>query len=217
MKHKKNDVNKTIFYSSELVSVSLFLLNGQPGTTMYVSGRHLYTAAGEKVILRGVNEMAIWASDKTLAPTLTEIAKTGANCVRLTWLPSGSASNLDKLINNCIKANMIPIVEMHNATGVWSKLQDAINAWINFKPTIDNYKNWVLLNIANECVGVTSNTDFLNYYKDAITQLRNAGFTLPLVIDAPTWGQNENNIIGTWQALVNHDPEKNLLFSVHLY
>lgn len=211
----KTKVQKVVF-SLMLALASTFLAYGQR-TTMYVSGRHLYTAAGEKVILRGVNEMAIWHSDKTLAAVLPEIAKTGANCVRLAWLPSGSASDLDKLLDNCIKNKMIPIVEMHNATGDWSKLPDAINAWKNLKSTMDKYQKWVILNIANECGGVTSNTDFLNYYKNAITELRNAGYKVPLCIDAATWGQDENNIIGTWQALVNHDPEKNLMFSVHLY
>lgn len=200
-----------------IICLAIGSVLSQPGSTMYVSGRYLYTAAGEKVVLRGINEMAIWCPDKTLKTVLPEIAKTGANCARLVWLPTGSTATLDTLIKNCISAKMIPMVEMHNATGDWSKLQASIDGWKTFKPVMDTHKKWVLLNISNECGGGTDNNTFLNYYKNAITQLRDAGYTVPLIIDAATWGQDENNITGTWSALVNHDPLHNLLFSVHLY
>ena len=49
------------------------------------NGRHLFSAAGEKVILRGVNEMFVWSNDKSGIRLLPEIAQTGANCVRLVW------------------------------------------------------------------------------------------------------------------------------------
>ena len=58
-------------------------LSFSQGDTMYVNGRYLYSAAGEKVILRGMNEMYVWSSDQTGAWSLGEIAKTGANSVRL--------------------------------------------------------------------------------------------------------------------------------------
>ena len=47
------------------------------GDTMYIDGRHLWSAAGEKVILRGVNEMFVWSDDKDGSRLLPEIARTG--------------------------------------------------------------------------------------------------------------------------------------------
>ncbi|NJO70478.1 MAG: glycoside hydrolase family 5 protein [Bacteroidetes bacterium] len=75
----------------------------------------------------------------------------------------------------------------------------------------------MLLNIGNEIGQKTSNADFLNYYLDAIKQLRDVGYKMPLIIDAADWGKDEENITSNWKALLSSDPEKNLLFSVHLY
>ena len=86
-----------------------------------VKGRFLYDNRGEKVILYGPNIMTIWgevSGEKTFA----EIAKTGANAIRIVWLTTGSARNLDLAIYNCRKNNMIPMVELHDATGEWHKL-----------------------------------------------------------------------------------------------
>ncbi len=54
---------------------------------MQVRGRHIYSAAGERVILRGVNEMFSISKDPTGSWVMGEIAKTGANAVRI--FPNG--------------------------------------------------------------------------------------------------------------------------------
>ena len=75
--------------------------------TFTVQGRHLYDPNGDKVILRGVNEMFIWSTDLDGSRTLPEIAKTGANVTRIVWMndketPNASPRNLDKIISNCM-------------------------------------------------------------------------------------------------------------------
>ena len=190
--------------------------------TMQVEGRFLYTAAGEKVIMRGVNEMMIWSGNRNGSNILPEIAKTGANTIRLVWLADGTGSlaDLDELIANSIRNGMIPMVEMHDATGDWTKLPAIIDYWLqdDVKAVMDKYKKWVLLNIANEVGGTSSDdTAFRNNYKDAITKLRDKGYRLPLIIDAPNWGQDEGVIARNWEEVLNHDPIKNVMFSVHTY
>lgn len=203
-----------------LILIFIFSHPNLSSQTIKTKGRHLYSSANEKIVLRGINEMAIWdKNDQTLASVLPEIAKTGANCARLSWLTTGSPATLDSLIENCLKAKMIPIVELHDATGDWSKLPLLIDYWK--RPDVfqimEKHKKWVLLNIGNEIGPKTSNADFLNYYLDAIKQLRNVGYKMPLIIDAADWGKDEENITSNWKALLSSDPEKNLLFSVHLY
>ena len=42
---------------------------------MYTQGRFIYTADGEKVILRGVNEMLVWSTDPSGSWVMAEMAK----------------------------------------------------------------------------------------------------------------------------------------------
>lgn len=189
-------------------------------STMYVKGRFLYSAHHEKVVLRGVNEMFIWSGDKTGENTLAEIAKTGANSVRLVWNTEGDPQELDLLIANSIRNKMIPIVELHDATGDWTKLPQVLDYWMSeeVKKVINKHQKWVLVNIANEVGdGKTSDSTFIANYKNAISKLRAAGYTMPLIIDASDWGKDELMIQRTWKMLKAQDPLKNVLFSVHTY
>ncbi len=191
------------------------------GDTMYVEGRHLYSAAGEKVVLRGMNEMYVWSSDKTGQWSLGEIAQTGANCVRLVWnAKDGSKSDLAKLIDNCVANKMIAIPECHDATGDWSKLDACINFWKDsvLIDAIQRNRKWALLNIGNE-VGDSKVTDamFLTDYKRAIDSIRLWGYTVPIMIDASNWGQSVDVLFNTWKDLEAYDPQKNVIFSAHSY
>ena len=187
--------------------------------TMYIKDRFLYTAEDEKVILRGVNEMIVWSKDPTGKEVLSEIAKTGANSMRLVWSTQGNPKKLDTLIQNCLNNAMIPMVELHDATGDWSKLPMVLDYWKrnDVKEVMNKHKKWVLLNIANEVGNKEGDSVFVVNYKNAITELRNVGYKMPLIIDAPDWGKDEKVIGRNWKELLNHDPLKNIMFSVHTY
>ena len=192
----------------------------QPGVTMYVNGRNLYSAVGEKVVLRGVNEMFIYSNDKQGTTILPQIEKSGANVVRLVWLSWGSAADLDSLIKNCIKNKMIPLVDLHDATGNWGNLQTCLNYWKrpDIVTVMNRHKKWVLLNIANEAGDASvSDSQFRAAYIDAVAQLRGVGYTMPLIIDTSDWGKNESTIVATWNDIFQSDPQKNCLFSLHPY
>ncbi len=97
-----------------------------PSATMQVRGRHIYSAAGERVILRGVNEMFSISKDRTGSWVMSEIAKTGANAVRIFTLIDTPAGQLDALITNAVENGMIAIPECHSATGKWERLPDCV-------------------------------------------------------------------------------------------
>jgi mannan endo-1,4-beta-mannosidase len=216
------------FISISFLNTSIFISSAMGTTfaktdmqeTMYISGRYLYSAAGEKVILRGINEMMIWSNDRTGIIIYPEIAKTGANCVRIVWTREGSVSTLNQSVANCLDNKMIPIVELHDATGVIDSVLALVDFWTSTAMVnmIETHKKWFLLNIANEAGdNDVTETTFVNTYKMAIDKIREAGITVPLIIDAPGWGQNETMIIKTWSELFNHDPLKRVMFSVHTY
>jgi mannan endo-1,4-beta-mannosidase len=190
-------------------------------TTMYVNGRYLYTAANEKVILRGVNEMYWGLGDRSGAEIIGEIAKTGANSVRIGWITTvGTVTEFDNAINNCINNKMIPVGEMHDATGDFNKVQTCLNFWkrSDVVAVINKHKKWFILNIANEAGdGSVTDDQYKAKYKDAISQLRNAGIEVPLLIDAAEYGNNIEQVIRCWSEIFNSDPIKSVMFSGHTY
>ena len=191
------------------------------GDTMYIEGRHLYTAAGEKVILRGVNEMFVWSDDPTGERLIPEIAQTGANAVRLVWTEEyGQKGKLVELIERTIGHRMIAIPECHSATGEWDLLDVCISFWKDpvLMEGIQRNRGWTLVNIGNEVGdGNVTAVQFSAGYRRAIDSLRGWGYTVPIVIDASTWGQNVDVIFDTWKEIQEHDPLHNILFSVHSY
>lgn len=190
--------------------------------TLYVDGPHIYTASGEKVILRGYNEMFVWSNDKTGEIILPEMAKSGANGVRLVWSHQyGRKDQLVTLIENTIAHKMIAMPECHDATGKWG---DDLKACIDFwnDPVliegIQDNRQWTMLNIANEAGDENiSDEMFLDAYKPAIHSLRDWGYTVPIVIDASRWGQKLDQLIRVSKELLEHDPLKNVVFSAHSY
>jgi mannan endo-1,4-beta-mannosidase len=188
--------------------------------TFYLDGRFLKDPCGNKVVLRGVNEMIIWSSDKTGAQVYKEIAKTGANVVRIVWTSKGSAADLDKTIANALAEKLIPIVENHDPTGDITKIPAAVDYWTQ-KDVADvllKHADKLLLNIGNEAGnGSVSSDDFEGIYGDAIKRLRDAGFKFPLIVDSTGWGSNILTIFNSGDVVVASDPLKNTMLSVHTY
>lgn len=190
--------------------------------TLYVDDGNIYTAAGEKFVMRGFNEMFVWSDDRTGEKYLPEMAQSGANSVRLVWdHKANDMPGLRTLIENSIEHKMVAIPECHSATGKWGEaLQKCIDFWNHPEliKTIEDNKRWAIVNIANEA-GDHNVTDeqFSQVYKEAIISLREWGYTVPIMIDAAGWGQNVDQLLRVAPALQEHDPLKNLIFSTHSY
>ena len=208
-----------------ILLLTIFCLSGNifgqtiPG--FYVKGRFLQSPCGEKVILRGVNEMSAWCrEDQTGSGYFPEIAKTGANTVRITLTNSSQPEQVDSLITNCIKNKMIPIPENHSATGKWENLNSVMDWWMQpqILDIIKKHEKYLIVNIANEAGAFeVTNEQFASYYSEAVTKFRDAGINVPIMIDASGWGQDINILQATWKYLQEADPLQNLLFSVHMW
>ncbi len=131
-------------------------------------------------------------SDQTGEKSFPEIAKTGANVVRIMWMRwGGNGDKLDVLIGNCIKNKMIPIIELHDATGKWDMLDSCVNYWIrpDVRKVIVKYQEYLLLNIANEAgTGQVPMEEFGRKYAELVKKMRSAGINIPLMIDAANYG-----------------------------
>lgn len=205
-----------------LILVGGFVHNIYGQETFRVEGRFLLDPCGEKIVLRGVNEMFIWSSDKDGSSTMPEIAKTGANVVRIVWLDDGenaegTAENLDKIISSCIANGMIPMPELHGATGQWNKLTNMVDYWVrpDVVKVLKKHQQYLLLNIANEAGGwEATNEHFRRDYAAAVSRIRQTGIKSLLVIDAAGWGQSIDILQANATFLQEADPLHNLLFSV---
>ncbi|MDQ2087777.1 discoidin domain-containing protein [Herbivorax sp. ANBcel31] len=183
-----------------------------------VQGRHLYDNTGEKVVLYGPNVMTIWgevSGEKTFA----EIEKTGANAIRIVWLTTGSARNLDLAIYNCRKNNMIPMIELHDATGEWDMLPELVDYWTrpDIVEVIQKHQEYLLINIGNEVGQQVSDSDFRDGYETAVTRMREAGIHVPLIIDGADWGKDIDILKENGPYLIDADPDSNLMFSIHMW
>jgi len=165
--------------------------------------------------------MIVHSGGKDGVSEFAEIAQTNANVVRIVWtIVNGTAAELDRAIANALAQKLIPMIELHDATGIFSRLGELVNHWTSsaMLAVIRKYEQSLLLNIGNEVGnGSVSNATFEAGYRDAITRLRSAGVRTPLVIDAATWGQNIDQLQAVGPALIAHDPDHNVLLSVHMW
>jgi mannan endo-1,4-beta-mannosidase len=161
--------------------------------------------------------------------SFSEMKQTGANTVRIVWAittdlqpngPATSTATLDELISNAIANRLIPMIELHDATGDWGRLGELVYYWTqpSVVTIIEKHAQHLLVNIGNEVGDDTvSQEDFVKGYTDAIQRMRAAGIHKPLVIDASDFGKNLIMLNDTAATLLAADPEYNIVFSVHLY
>ncbi len=95
-------------------------------------------------------------------------------------------------------------------------LADVVSWWVANEPTFAPIMNQIAINIANEW-GPANSSVWATAYQSAIAQLRAAGYTCPLVIDSGFWGQDPYDFLNYAQQVFNSDPQKNVIFSLHIY
>ncbi len=201
----------------------VFLLHGFDlhGQGFTVSGTKLLDAGGKAFIIKGVNMPVIWYLDKS-PEALKKIAGLNANCARVVWSTSGKADQLDKVLQQCVELEIVPMVELHDATGSpkAEKLLETVSYYTReeVKAVLVKYEKYLLINLANEWGDYYVTPEYWkDSYATAVEMLRNAGISSTLVIDGPKWGQDMQPILQYGKALLDADPRKNILFSVHMY
>jgi mannan endo-1,4-beta-mannosidase len=97
-----------------------------------------------------------------------------------------------------------------------SELAAGVAWWVANASTFTPLNKYMMINIANEWGPLNSPT-WASAYESAIASLRAAGYLGTLVIDAGGWGQDFNDLLNYSTAVFNSDPQKNILFSLHIY
>ncbi len=187
----------------------------------FTQGGKLLDAYGKPFVMRGVNNSHVFydTGGRYLAwQALDNIAVYGTNTIRVVWNTTGSAALLAEILYRVVELKMIPIVELHDATGNQdtARLLDLARYYTNadVKQVLSDFRAYLLVNIANEWSG---QSNFATAYQMAISLLRTNGITHTLVIDGSGFGQDSGSILSNASALTTADSEHNLLFSVHMY
>ncbi|QEY17029.1 MULTISPECIES: cellulase family glycosylhydrolase [unclassified Cellvibrio] len=201
--------------------------------TIYVSGRSIYLADGTPLVMRGVNLQ--YGDDPAVKfASIAQIAKTGANVVRLQLRADTTAAQLRSALDEIVRNRMLamPMYWENGSRGTYQITggsdanaidngvvggDDAVSKWTETWGAVikdPKYQPYLLINIANEWG--QDKTVWRDTYAKAVKTLRDNGITAPLVIDAGDWGHNPYFFDGGASVLAA-DPLRNTIFSVHGY
>ncbi len=172
---------------------------------------------------------------------------TKTNAVRMLWYSSAVQNNignppyyasltyLDNAITAYTSLGILPIIYLADLTAVYSNSISSFNSdvvafWTSASviALIKKHQPYLIINLANEwgatwdpsSLGSTAkaqDTNFVNTYINLVKQLRRAGVTVPIMIDAPDGGSNGKFLITNGASLESKDSLHNILLSVHTY
>ncbi|QSQ20098.1 cellulase family glycosylhydrolase [Pyxidicoccus parkwayensis] len=207
-----------------------------PRETFFVDGRHLHDPNGNRVVLRGINLPLL--DDWSFPPgnRLADLEKTGSNAVRIQWYidygnpnrPGYASADLDAFLTQCKTNRMIPIL------GLWDVTCDADPTLVNTKlipwwisdeivSILNKHRRYLIINLANELgfyrwsgAPAVALDAFKSAHEMAITSIREK-LHMPVMLDAPDCGTSIDAWLSIGQELIDHDPDHNLLLSVHAY
>lgn len=190
---------------------------------LHIREGHLYNAAGEEVILRGVNHLHFLYPNEN--DSFENIADLGANAVRA-FLSSGhrwdptAAKEVVETVLLCEAAEVICVLTVGDTTGYphepgAASLSEAVDYWISVRQALIGSEDNVIINIGRapyDTAGWTANTIV------AIQRLRDAGFDHALMVDAPEYGQDiAGTMLDSAPSVFGNDPLANTIFSVNMY
>jgi mannan endo-1,4-beta-mannosidase len=204
--------------------------------TFFTDGRLLRDSNGKVFVLRGINLPLLddWnfpGSDK-----LSDLEQTGANAVRIAWYinygsperPAYSVADLDQFLSQCKAKHMVAVLGLWDVTcqADATLLNTRIIPWWTSDDVVavlNKHQQYLIINLANELGSFRwadepdrALTEFNSAYKTALTDIRRK-LHVPVMIDAPDCGTSIHAWISIGQDLIDHDPDHNVLLSVHAY
>ncbi|KAI3656040.1 hypothetical protein MP638_000938 [Amoeboaphelidium occidentale] len=185
---------------------------------------------GRQFFVRGINLQYGDNPDQAMQ-AFDPIAQTGANMIRLQLRSFTEAWRLEKALRKCSDMGMKVMLmywdEGSTCTNNRDEFYEAVNYWLrsDILRLINDYREILLLNIVNEFTNgyhrnggiVLTMHEFKDIYIDGIKRLRSAGVVVPLVVDAYHCGQQLDFFLKIGRDIINADPQKDVLLSMHLY
>lgn len=183
------------------------------------------------ILLRGIN-VDLSQDPVGRAEGINTLAQSGSNVVRLQITEATTEKELETAMVSILNRGMIALVTLTGPklTCVESDV-DFIKAvdelWLKKWLTIlaeDRFQSNLMISIADgwgpsDIFAPDSRgyEEYMDNYKAAIRKFRKAGFKVPLVVDAPSCGQDYNAFLSNrGRELVAADEEKNIVVSMQV-
>ena len=183
----------------------------------------IYDANGQEFIPQGVNLPYTWYQDEEAS--FADARAAGANTVRVVlsgqrW-GTTTAAQVSHVIDLCKENQLVCILEDHDTTGYGEDaaalpLSSSVAYWKTLAPVLQGQEKYVMVNIGNEPYGNGDYSTWAADTIDAIDELRGAGISSTLIVDAPNWGQDWSSTMRQNAASVAATDD-NLVFDIHMY
>lgn len=159
--------------------------------------------------------MVAWSGGLDGVPELEEMAKTGANAVRIVWVSTAPAAALDLALQSARSAGLVPVVELHDGQGDFSALPRLVDFWTapETVAVLARHEQALLVEIGGGLGGAVPRAQWEEGYRRAIAELRSAGIRAPIVVHAPQFGNDTTRLLESAPTLLAADPGRNLLFA----
>lgn len=183
---------------------------GSTYPVLTVSGRKLYDTCGAPLVIRGV-EMPLglgFEVNGSLANAVVELAKTGANAVRL--LPDVSqlsAADLGPVVAAAVQAGLVVFISPGDTT--WFGRADA-------QALIAEYEPYIVLDAFQEAA-YDNPTMWLSDAKAAVATVRGYGYRVPLTAISNQYGRDLPTALSKGAQVVAADSLGNTIIGWQAY
>lgn len=203
---------------------------GEP--TLTTDEHFVKNLLGNPELLRGVT-LEFGYNPVEMLAAIEPIAATGANALRLMVTSETSAQELEGALSLIGENDMIAIVSLTDDGSALhckedsDKLIAAVNTlWLDKWMEVlaqDRFQGRMIINIADGwgpdnifSAASLGYEDYIDTYKALIRKFRDAGFKLPLMVDAAGCGQDFNAfLVGRGKELLAADSESNLILAAN--
>jgi len=193
---------------------------------------NIYDVAGNPILLRGAN--LLYADDpSSQIDGVAAIAGIGSNAIGVQLTPNTTTDQLTNVLDEVVANDLVAVLSLYDEALVGSEddtalLEAVYSTWLgSWLPVLaqEQYQSHIMINIASQWGPLDvrrENTigydDFIATYKVLIRNFREAGFNVPLVIDAPHLGQDFNGFLGArGRELLAADIETNIVLGVRAF
>ena len=188
-----------------------------------VSGNQILDPNGNPFVYRGVN-LGFLPSDALLPKVYADIAATGANAIRIS-IDNLTPAKAEVHVNLCKQHKLVCVFAHTLSAGyvdnsIAPNSLYAVDVWDRYRDLLKANEDYVVIDMASALAG---NVAWLDYYMTThqvgINFLRNFwGLKNQVIISGGNWGQDWGFLMrDNAEALLNFDPMKNIVFSVHMY